>query len=99
MTGSMRALVWLAAAVGKEPCVVAKDVPAFIVNRIGYAMYREALNVLEMGVADAETIDRSVRNALGLWATMCGPFRWMDLSGGPALPQVRSRGEKSWDTE
>jgi len=75
----------LARRIGKEPSMVEKDVPAFIVNRIGYAMYREALNVLEMGVADVETIDRSVRNALGLWATMCGPFRWMDLTGGPAL--------------
>ncbi len=75
----------LARAIGKEPSLVQKDVPAFIVNRIGYAMYREALNLLEMGVADVETIDRSVRNALGLWATICGPFRWMDLSGGPAL--------------
>jgi 3-hydroxybutyryl-CoA dehydrogenase len=62
----------LAKAIGKEPSMVEKDVPAFIVNRIGYAMYREALNVLEMGVAD-------------VWATMCGPFRWMDLTGGPAL--------------
>ncbi len=75
----------LGRAIGKEPSLVQKDVPAFIVNRIGYAMYREALNVLEMGVADVETIDRSCRNALGQWATMCGPFRWMDLTGGPAL--------------
>lgn len=75
----------LARSIGKEPSMVEKDVPAFIVNRIGYALYREALHVLEMGVADVETIDRSVRNALGLWATMCGPFRWIDLTGGPAL--------------
>jgi len=75
----------LAEAIGKEPSLVLKDVPAFIVNRLGYAMYREAMNLLEMGVADVETIDRSCRNALGLWATMCGPFRWMDLTGGPAL--------------
>lgn len=75
----------LARAIGKDPSLVRKDVPAFIVNRIGYAMYREALNILEMGVADVETIDRSCRNALGLWATMCGPFRWMDLTGGPAM--------------
>jgi 3-hydroxybutyryl-CoA dehydrogenase len=74
----------LGRAVGKEPCLVQKDVPAFIVNRIGYAMYREALHILELGVADAETIDRSCRNALGLWATMCGPLRWIDLTGGPA---------------
>jgi 3-hydroxybutyryl-CoA dehydrogenase len=75
----------LAKAIGKEPCLVEKDVPAFIVNRIGYAMYREAVNILEMGVADVETIDLACRNALGLWATICGPFRWMDLTGGPAL--------------
>ncbi len=75
----------LAKAIGKEPSLVEKDVPAFIVNRLGYAMYREAVHILEMGVADVETIDRSCRNALGLWATMCGPFRWMDLTGGPGL--------------
>jgi len=75
----------LARAIGKEPSLVLKDVPAFIVNRLGYAMYREAMNLLEMGVGDVETIDRSFRNAAGLWATMCGPFRWMDLTGGPAL--------------
>ncbi|MHC4405149.1 MAG: 3-hydroxyacyl-CoA dehydrogenase family protein [Planctomycetota bacterium] len=75
----------LARAIGKEPAAVEKDVPAFIVNRLGYALYREALNLLELGVADVETIDRSCRNALGLWATLCGPFRWIDISGGPAL--------------
>jgi len=75
----------LARRLGKEPSVLQKEIPGFIVNRIGYAMYREALSLLEAGVADAETIDRSVRNALGLWATVCGPFRWIDLTGGPEL--------------
>ncbi|MCG8587310.1 MAG: 3-hydroxyacyl-CoA dehydrogenase family protein [Pirellulales bacterium] len=75
----------LARRIGKDPSVLQKDVPGFIVNRIAYAMYREALHLLESGVADVETIDRSFRNACGLWATMCGPFRWMDLTGGPAL--------------
>lgn len=82
---AFQAVADVARAVGKEPSLVQKDVPAFIVNRLGYAMYREAFNLLELGVADVETIDRSCRNALGLWATVCGPFRWMDLSGGPAL--------------
>jgi 3-hydroxybutyryl-CoA dehydrogenase len=70
---------------GKEPCLVQKDVPGFIVNRIGYAMYREAVHLLELGVADAETIDRACRNAFGLWASLCGPLRWIDITGGPAL--------------
>ncbi len=78
------AVAELAKRFGKDPCLVQKDVPAFIVNRIGYAMFREAVHLLEMGVADAETIDRSCRNAFGLWASMCGPFRWIDITGGPA---------------
>jgi 3-hydroxybutyryl-CoA dehydrogenase len=69
---------------GKEPCVC-KDIPGFIVNRIGYAMYREALNVLQSGIADAGTIDCAMRNALGLWASVCGPLRWIDITGGPEL--------------
>jgi 3-hydroxybutyryl-CoA dehydrogenase len=75
----------VARRVGKEPSLVLKDVPAFIVNRIGYAMLREALHLLETGVADAATIDRSFRNAVGLWAGFSGPLRWVDLTGGPAL--------------
>jgi 3-hydroxybutyryl-CoA dehydrogenase len=75
----------LARRLGKDPCVCRRDVPGFIVNRIGYAMYCEALSMLDSGVADAETIDRAMRNAFGLWATVCGPFRWMDITGGPAL--------------
>jgi 3-hydroxybutyryl-CoA dehydrogenase len=70
---------------GKEPCICQKDIPGFIVNRIGYAMYREALNLLESGVADAATIDTAMRNALGLWASVCGPLRWIDITGGPEL--------------
>jgi 3-hydroxybutyryl-CoA dehydrogenase len=75
----------MAQRLGKEPSLCQKDVPAFIVNRIAYAMYREALHLVETGVADVETIDQAVRNTLGLWATICGPFRWIDLTGGPEL--------------
>jgi 3-hydroxybutyryl-CoA dehydrogenase len=75
----------LAGQIGKDPALVLKDIPGFIVNRLGYAMYREAFHLLEMGVADVESIDRAFRNAVGLWATLCGPFRWIDITGGPAL--------------
>lgn len=82
---AFQAAAVLARRLGKEPCLCQKDVPAFIVNRIGYAMYREAAHLLSAGVADADTIDRAMRNAMGLWATICGPLRWIDLTGGPEL--------------
>jgi len=79
----------MALRLGKEPCVCHKDIPGFIVNRIAYAMYREALNILQSGAADAATIDCAMRNAFGLWAGLCGPLRWMDITGGPE-PYARS---------
>jgi 3-hydroxybutyryl-CoA dehydrogenase len=82
---TLSAAMNLGKRVGKEPSVVQRDIPGFIVNRLGYAMYREAVNLLEMGVGDVETIDRAFRNSCGLWATLCGPFRWIDITGGPAL--------------
>ncbi len=93
----------LAKRLGKEPSLAQKDIPGFIVNRIGYAMYREAAHMVDQGVADVETIDRSCRNAFGLWAAMCGPFRWIDITGGPemyaksierVLPTLCSENEK-----
>jgi 3-hydroxybutyryl-CoA dehydrogenase len=81
----------LARQAGKDPSLVRKDVEGFIVNRIGYAMFREAFWLLENGVADVETIDRSFRNAISVWANIAGPFRWMDLSGIPAYAAVMKR--------
>jgi len=81
----------LARRAGKDPCLVRKDVDGFIVNRLGYAMYREAFWLLENGVADVDTIDRSFRNALCVFANIAGPFRWMDLTGVPAYAAVMKR--------
>ena len=81
----------LARRAGKEPCLVRKDVDGFIVNRLGYAMYREAFWLLENGVADVETIDRSFRNALCVFANIAGPFRWMDLTGIAPYAAVMKR--------
>lgn len=81
----------LARRAGKDPSLVRKDVEGFIVNRIGYAIYREAFWLLENGVADIETIDRAFRNATSVWANIAGPFRWMDLTGIPAYAAVMKR--------
>jgi 3-hydroxybutyryl-CoA dehydrogenase len=78
-------------SVGKEPAVAQKDVEGFLVNRLAYALYREAFHLVESGVADVETIDRACRNVLGLWSTIAGPFRWMDLTGVPAYARVMER--------
>ncbi len=58
--------------------VVAADTPGFIVNRIARPFYGEALRMLEEGVADAVTIDWSLRELGGF---RMGPFELMDFIG------------------
>ncbi len=73
---------------GKEPTLVRKDIRGFITNRLMYAMYREAFHLVENGYATVEDVDRACRNNAGYWMTMCGVFRWMDLTGVPAYQNV-----------
>lgn len=78
----------LAECWGKEPSVLYKDIRGFITNRIMYAVIREAFYLVENGYCNIEDVDRSVRNDLGSWITLAGPFRWMDLTGIPAYGAV-----------
>jgi 3-hydroxybutyryl-CoA dehydrogenase len=73
---------------GKEPTVLREDIRGFLSNRMMYAMIREACYLVEAGIADLETVDRSFRNDIGWWALLAGPFRWMDLTGIPAYQLV-----------
>ncbi len=78
----------LASLWNKEPTLVRRDVRGFITNRIMYAMMREAFYLVENGYASVEDVDRSVRNDMGYWFTIAGPFRYMDLTGIPAYDAV-----------
>jgi 3-hydroxybutyryl-CoA dehydrogenase len=73
---------------GKEPTLVRKDIRGFITNRLMYACYREAFYLVENGYATVEDVDRACKNVPGYWMTLCGPFRWMDLTGVPAYHTV-----------
>jgi 3-hydroxybutyryl-CoA dehydrogenase len=72
----------------KEPILVRKDIAGFITNRLMYAMYREAMSLVENGYATVEDVDRSCRNNAGYFMTFVGIFRWMDLTGVPAYHTV-----------
>lgn len=66
---------------GKTPVVVRRDVPGFVVNRLQYALLREAYALVDEGVCSFADIDRAVTHGLGArWAGI-GPFETMDLAG------------------
>ena len=73
-------------SIKKEPLMVYKDIPGFVVNRINGWIYLEAMRLLEQGVASVEDIDKGMR--LGVGHAM-GPFQTMDLAGLDAILNAR----------
>lgn len=67
--------------VGKEVVVLKKGIPGFIGNRLQYAMYREAVYLLEQGVAEAEEIDRTLKYSFAPRYTSIGIFEHFDNCG------------------
>jgi 3-hydroxybutyryl-CoA dehydrogenase len=68
-------------ALAKAPIVLPRQVPGFVVNRLQYALLREAFALVEQGVCTYEDVDRALTRGLGVrWAAV-GPFETMDLGG------------------
>jgi 3-hydroxybutyryl-CoA dehydrogenase len=74
-------VVDLLRAVGKEPVRVKKDVPGFLGNRLQHALQREALYLVEAGIADPEDVDKVVKHGFGLRYAFMGPLERADLGG------------------
>lgn len=68
-------------SVGKIPVLCQKDVPGFIANRMQHALWREAISLVENGIADAETVDMAVKYSFGLRLPQLGPLENADMVG------------------
>ncbi len=64
---------------GKKPVLCKKDVPGFIANRMQHALWREAISIVENGIADAETVDEAVKNSFGLRLPQLPPLENADM--------------------
>jgi len=62
----------------KIPVLLQKEIRGFLVNYLLGYLNREALYLLDQGIASAQDIDMAVENALG---HPMGPFKLMDLTG------------------
>jgi 3-hydroxybutyryl-CoA dehydrogenase len=67
--------------VGKAPILLKKDIAGHIGNRLQHAMFREAIHLVEQGVATPEDIDQVIMNSLGPRYSMIGPMEYMDSVG------------------
>ena len=66
---------------GKKPVRVNKDAPGFIGNRLQHALLREALYIVETGIADAATVDEAVKYGFGMRTPVLGPMEHADMVG------------------
>lgn len=74
-------LVALLEACGKTAVPLAQQVEGFIANRLQAALYREAMHLVELGIATPQQVDATVTAGLGPRWALAGPFEIMDLGG------------------
>lgn len=67
--------------VGKVPVRVKLDIPGFLANRMQHALSREALSLVERGIATAEDVDNAVRYGFGFRYIAAGPLLQRDHAG------------------
>jgi len=93
----------LLAGVGKHPVRVNKDVPGFVANRLQHALWREAISIVERGIATADTVDECIRYGFGFRLPTLGPLENSDMVGADLtlaihqyiLKHIESSGEPS----
>ena len=68
-------------AVGKKPIHVKKDIPGFLANRLQHALSREAVSLVQKGIASPEDVDTAFKSSLALRLIFSGPVEQRDLNG------------------
>ncbi|GAC1347468.1 MAG: 3-hydroxybutyryl-CoA dehydrogenase [Myxococcales bacterium] len=76
--GTAQALMDFCTRTGKTPILLRKEIYGFVANRLLHAIRREALHLLDQGVATVEEIDLAAEKAL---KHPMGPFRLQDFTG------------------
>lgn len=67
--------------IGKSPVVVQQELAGFIGNRLQMALLREALALVERGVASPADVDTVIRNGFGRRLAVAGIFEIFDIAG------------------
>jgi 3-hydroxybutyryl-CoA dehydrogenase len=66
---------------GKVAVVVKKDTPGQLGNRLQMALVREAVNIVQEGIADAESVDLAAKTGFGLRLPVYGILEHQDMVG------------------
>jgi 3-hydroxybutyryl-CoA dehydrogenase len=75
-------------AIGKRPVRLEREAPGLLWNRIQLAVLREALWLVEHGVASPAVIDEVMRDGLARRWRLTGPFETVSLGGAATFDAV-----------
>ncbi len=76
--------------VGYFACLLKKEVPGFVENRILYAIMRECLALVDEGVVDREALDLNVKWGIGYKLAVIPPMELLDMAGLDIYTMVAS---------
>ncbi|KAI9874781.1 MAG: hypothetical protein M1830_009297, partial [Pleopsidium flavum] len=68
--------------IGREPVVLKKECTGFVANRLAFALFREAIHLVNEGVASVQDIDTVVQASMGPRWAVAGPFKSYHAGGG-----------------
>lgn len=88
---------------GKAAVLVKRDLPGQLANRILQAVIREAVNIVEIGLADPEDVDTAVKMGMGIRFPVWGPLEHIEAAGldlcmnvqKSVLPEISGRNTPS----
>jgi 3-hydroxyacyl-CoA dehydrogenase len=81
-------LCGILSAVGKSPVVLRKESLGFIGNRMQFALLREAVSIVEQGIASAEDVDTVVKTSFGRRLSVAGPLEVFDIAGWDTITAI-----------
>ncbi|GAB7344436.1 hypothetical protein MBLNU457_2282t1 [Dothideomycetes sp. NU457] len=70
------------ARVGRTPVLLHKEVPGFVANRLAFALFREAISLVNDGVVSVKDLDAIVETSMGPRWAVNGPFKSYHAGGG-----------------
>ena len=78
----------LCESIGKRPAVIQREIQGFVGNRLQVALLREAMSVVESGIATASEVDRLVSTTFGRELSNAGPFELARSAGLEATVEL-----------
>ena len=88
---------------GKAAVLVKRDLPGQLANRVLQAVIREAVNIVEIGLAEPEDVDTAIKMGMGIRLPVWGPLEHIEAAGldlcqnvqRTVLPEISNRTDPS----